>query len=130
MSDINWRWDDPKELLARGVERFTAHGSVWGFWIETTSKSDATVTFDVRAITSEDPQAGTFGSEPHMTAYVKWDSCADVQFTKIGEDGDGSLHLCGVRSFVEHLALMRRIYHKAFEVMGCRPQAGEEWPGA
>lgn len=123
----------PEEITANGIEHFLTPGcgpDGWGFLIITDERfENVTVTFSVREITTEGEHTpggpDSFGTEPYLSTYMKWDSCMHVYFKEIGEDG--YLHLCGVDAFKAHCALLRRLYVKAFEVMGREPQDGEEW---
>lgn len=61
--------------------------------------------------------------ERYLSGSVKWDSCSHFNFG----DTDGYLHLCGVRDFRNHVALMEFLYRLAFEAMGREPEDGEKW---
>ena len=60
---------------------------------------------------------------PDVRAYMKWDSCEHFWFG----DEDGYMHLCGVADLREHIALIKHMYKKSFELMGKEPIGGEEW---
>lgn len=64
--------------------------------------------------------------EKYLHGMIKWDSCSHLYFG-MDEERDGYLHLCGVRSFRDHVALLKFLYELAFERMGQKPQDGEEW---
>jgi len=134
------RYDDPSTLAARGIEHLDLRGDGFGFLIETTDGHDSaihpdhvpidavTCNLSVRAICSRGGRLPTddIGSEPYLTAYMKWDSCMHIWFKEVGEEG--YLHMCGIEAWTNHVALMERLYNKAFEVMRRVPQSGEEWP--
>lgn len=63
--------------------------------------------------------------EEYLECLIKWDSCSHFWFGD-GDD-DGYLHLCGVGDFINHVKLVRWLYNKAFELMGSKPQDGEDW---
>jgi len=56
-------------------------------------------------------------AEPVLTGFVKWDGCSQFDM--------GNQHLCGADSFTKHIALLRHIYHRAFELMG--REMYDEW---
>ena len=62
-------------------------------------------------------------AEKYLTATIKWDSCSHFNFG----DKDGYIHICGAHFYQEHIKLMRWLYNRAFELMGRKPQRGEEW---
>lgn len=122
------RYEMPGELAARGVEHFDPHSDGFGFLIEVEPTEaeyrNTSCSLKVREVTSLGGD-GLIGSEPYLGALMKWDSCMHVYFAEIGDDG--YLHLCGIKSWTKHIALMKRIYFKAFELMEREPQDGEEW---
>ena len=69
--------------------------------------------------------------ELYLHAYIKQDSCSHFYF---GEEEDldngsnvsGYLHLCGATCIKKHFDIMRRVYNKAFEIMGKEPLANEK----
>jgi len=67
--------------------------------------------------------------EPYLKCLIKWDSCSHFYFGEDPEDGDGYIHMCGVRSYKEHIALVEFLYRLAFGQFGMNrlPMDGEEW---
>jgi len=79
--------------------------------------------FVVEEIVAWDLNGEPLGCVEYLECLIKWDSCSHFWF---GDD-DSYLHLCGVGNFNNHVKLMRWLYDKAFELMGRKPQDGEEW---
>jgi len=64
--------------------------------------------------------------EPYLSAYIKWDSCCHFHFCDLSfGDENGYLHLCGAEYIKQHFAVIKRVYAKAFEVMGRQPEPDE-----
>ena len=59
-------------------------------------------------------------AEPYLTGFVKWDGCSEFDI--------GQPHWCGASDYVKHCALLKHIYHRAFELMGREPE--ELWEEA
>ena len=88
--------------------------------------------FNVYAVTGWDVDDSMlpYDCELYLQAYIKWDSCCHFHFGEkesMENDAgvDGYLHLCGVSYIKKHFAIMKRVYEKAFEVMGREPEDNE-----
>ena len=55
--------------------------------------------------------------EIYLTGFVKWDGCTELS--------QGQPHWCGPDGYKKHIALIKYIYHRAFELMGREPE--EPW---
>lgn len=66
-----------------------------------------------RTMTTED-------AREYLEGFVKWDGCTELD--------QGSPHWCGPYEYRKHFALLRYIYHRAYELMGCEPD--EPWEPA
>ena len=52
-------------------------------------------------------------AEEYLDGYVKWDGCTGLDM--------GQQYWCGPDDYKKHCALMRYIYERAFQLMGCEP---------
>lgn len=57
-------------------------------------------------------------AEHYLKGHVKWDGCTELDM--------GCPHWCGPDAYARHAALLKHIYHRAFELMGRVPD--EKWP--
>lgn len=65
--------------------------------------------------------------EPYLRCLIKWDSCSHFYFGETPDDGDGYIHMCGINSYRDHVALLKYLYELAFKTMGREPLDGEKW---
>jgi len=108
-------------LLAQdNVELFYADNGYPEFIIEVKKDSNEFAAFiNVYESVSHDPESKMpCTCELYLRAYIKWDSCCHFHFG----DEDGYLHLCGAEHIKQHFAIIKRVYAKAFEVMGKLPE--------
>jgi hypothetical protein len=56
-------------------------------------------------------------AEIYLEGFVKWDGCSELN--------QGQPHWCGPDDYKKHMAILKWIYHRAFELMGREPE--EEW---
>lgn len=56
-------------------------------------------------------------AESYLDGWVKWDGCSELN--------QGKPHWCGPNDFKHHMALLKYIYLRAFELMGREPE--EPW---
>ncbi|MDJ0405866.1 hypothetical protein QNA23_20400 [Rhodococcus erythropolis] len=87
---------------------------------------DACFSFKADSVTAWTSDKKPVEFEKYLHGMIKWDSCSHLYFG-MDEERDGNLHLCGVHSFRDHVALLKFLYELAFERMGQKPQDGEEW---
>lgn len=74
--------------------------------------------FNRRGYTSSpDPVESIDDAEPYLEGIVKWDGCTELN--------QGQPHWCGPEGYKKHIALLRYIYRRAFELMGRVPE--ESW---
>lgn len=98
-------------------EHFDPLGGGFGFIIKVTGHCDHHANFDVDEVVSLDADTREVSEvEGYLDAYIKWDGCSHFNFGQ-----DGYIHLCGGNMFYQHIALMKRLFEKAFEVMGREP---------
>lgn len=67
-----------------------------------------------------DPVESIEEAESYLEGFVKWDGCTELN--------QGQPHWCGPEDYKKHIALLRYIYRRAFELMGHKPETpwGEE----
>lgn len=100
------------------TEHFDPLDQGFGFLIETEDATGYLASLFVREITATDLDGKPCETEAYLSCTIKWDGCSHFNF------GDGGyLHLCGGEYFFLHCALMRRLFEKAFEVMGREPDS-------
>lgn len=56
-------------------------------------------------------------AEPYLKGFVKWDGCTELDMDQP--------HWCGASGYVLHCALLKHIWHKAFQLMN--REEPEEW---
>ena len=62
---------------------------------------------------SGDEVASIDDAQVYCSGYIKWDGCAEIDF--------GSHHFCGARCFKKHIALMKWLYVRTYELLGRDP---------
>lgn len=67
---------------------------------------------------SGDLATDTDAAEKYLHGFVKWDGCTELDM--------GRPHWCGPEGYAKHCALLKYIYHRAFELMG--REAETPWP--
>jgi hypothetical protein len=77
---------------------------------------------EVNGWTDEDCQT-PYETELYLKAMLKWDRCCHVHFGE--EENPGYLHLCGLDSWKNHVALMEWIYRLGTELIS--RDDGEGW---
>ena len=57
-------------------------------------------------------------AQEYMNGTIKWDGCSHIYSA-------GYWHMCGMSSFAKHVALMKYLHRRAFELMGREPD--DKW---
>lgn len=85
------------------------------FIAEITGKSETHINVSVYSVTGWDMDKTPCDKELYCKAYLKWDGCCHVWFGEEDENDkqDGYLHLCGVKCWKDHIAMMEWLYKMA-----------------
>ena len=119
------------DVVQEKIEDFDPLADGFGFTIRWRWKNDSWMDFEVFEVSGLEGEGGPKlydqkdwqrsgdvvpsinDAEPYCTGYIKWDGCAEIDFE--------SHHFCGSRCFKKHIALMRWLYTRAYEVLDREP---------
>ncbi len=82
------------------------------------------VRFQVDEVCSWSLNGEVFESEHYLEGSIKWDTCCHFYFGE--QDNAGYIHMCGIQSFYNHIALLKALNELAFDLMG-REDNIEPW---
>lgn len=116
-------WDE--SLKGKPMYEACVDEHEWGFVvINTKVYENIYVDFKVFEVCSKSTADNSYVDlQEYLTCSIKWDSCSHFWFPS-----EGYIHMCGVDSYIKHCQLLKELYAKAFELMGRKPESGEEWP--
>lgn len=101
------------------------------FIADITEKSETHINVTVKEVTAWGEDNQPLDADLYCNAYLKWDGCCHVWFGEEDENDkqSGYLHLCGVGSWKNHVAMMEWLYKLAETHIGKFTEA-EKWVSA
>lgn len=83
------------------------------------------VGFQVDEVHSWSRKGEVLDSEHYLEGSIKWDTCCHFFFGE--KDNAGYIHMCGITSFYDHIALLKSLNELAFDLMDDDIIRDEEW---
>ena len=125
---MNSNKQEKSVMSATPLQCLVSRGGYIEFQIRVTEKGDHFINADIFEVISWRMDNEPLETELYCKAYMKWDGCCHVWFGEEAETNkpNDCLHICGVRSWKGHVAMMEALYRFAEENIKLF-DASEKW---